>query len=235
MGFLAMYEGLKHAFADFSIVGAPLVPRASATAAFEHYRAIETEFNTQLPPPPRVLNQLVEDLLTEAKVEPARRAYAWLVEGYGPQRNQQELEQMIARIAALPPLKETVEQLAATPLPSPREISPYVGLWKGEGWLNEHTRWPMTLRIAVKDGKVIAETEGWGPPGEFRPVDFLKIVPGGIEFGNMNGMRPKGMIVNSGTLKGATIEGEGQFRGIVLPLPRGHMPPVTKFRLVKTG
>jgi hypothetical protein len=29
------------------------------------------------------------------------------------------------------------------------------------------------------------------------------------------------------------LEGEEGFRGIVLPLPTGHMPPVLNFRLVR--
>jgi hypothetical protein len=232
MGFLAMYQGLKFAFADYSIVGAPLVPRATATAAFEHYSKLAAEFKTELPPPAPVLRRLIEDLLTEARVEPARRALNWLVQGYGSQRDEAELQAMIARVAALPPLPVTLEELKGTPLPSAKQIAPYIGVWKGQGSLNEHTKWNMTLRIRVEGEQVIAETEAMAP-GTFRPVDYLKVLPGGLEFGNMNGMRPMGMLVNAGRLNGNVLEGEGQFRGIVLPLPTGHMPPVTQFRLEK--
>jgi hypothetical protein len=42
-------------------------------------------------------------------------------------------------------------------------------------------------------------------------------------FGHMNGMRPMGMIVFEGRRNGDVLEGDHQFRGIVLPLPDGHM------------
>ena len=232
-GFLAMYQGLKFAFSDYSIVGAPLVPRATATAAFDHYSKLAAEFKTELPPPAPVLRRLIEDLLTEKNTESARRSFKWLLEGYGPQDNEAELEAMITRIEKLPPLPVTLADLKATPLPAARDIAPYLGTWSGRGSLNENTSWNMTLRIRTEGGRVIAETEGWGRPGMFRPVDYIKVLPDGIEFGNMNGMRPMGMLVNSGKLKGNVIEGESQFRGIVLPLPDGHMPPVTRFRLEK--
>lgn len=140
---------------------------------------------------------------------------------------------MITRVEQLPPLPVTLAELKATPWPTVQQIAPYVGTWKGRGWLNETTTWSMTLRIRTEGTRVIAETEGWGPAGTFRPVDYLKVLADGLEFGNMNGMRPMGMIVNSGKLNGTVLEGETQFRGIVLPLPDGHMPPVTRFRLEK--
>src|SRR5207253_11365040 len=34
MGFISMYQGLKYAFADYSVVGAPLIPRGTAVGAF---------------------------------------------------------------------------------------------------------------------------------------------------------------------------------------------------------
>ena len=61
----------------------------------------------------------------------------------------------------------------------------------------------------------------------------MKVVPGGLEFGQMNGMRPMGMIVYHGRVDGEVLEGEQRFRGIVLPLPDGHMPPDFHFRLVR--
>jgi predicted alpha/beta superfamily hydrolase len=232
MFFLAMYQGLKLAFSDYSIVGAPLVPRATASAAFEHYSKLAAEFKTELPPPAPVLRQLIEDLLTEKSTQPARRAFDWLVQGYGPQNDQADLEQMITMIEKLPPLPVTVAELQATTPPSAQELRPYIGTWRGRASLNENATWSMTLRIRVDGSRVIAETEGRSP-GTFRPVDYIKVLEDGLEFGNMNGMRPMGMIVNKGKLSGNVLEGEGQFRGIVLPLPDGHMPPVMHFRLEK--
>jgi hypothetical protein len=230
MGFLAMYEGLKHAFADYSIVGAPLVPRATATAAFNHYRGIESELGAILPPPAPVLRQMIEDLLTEAQIHPARRALRWLIDGYGAQSDAAKLEQDVAAAAALPPLTETVASLKATPLPTAAEIAPYVGTWRGEQWLNPQSKNPIALRIRIEGGKVIAE-KLLGRSGRASPVEYLKVVDGGLHFGSMNGMRPMAMVVSEGKLTGNVLEGRLWFRGVRLPpeMPNGEI----SFRLVK--
>jgi hypothetical protein len=91
------------------------------------------------------------------------------------------------------------------------------------------------LRIAIVDGKVVAETAFWPEPGVEikRKVEYLKVTPDGLEFGNMNGMRPMGMIVNEGKRSGDVLEGTSGFRGIRLQLPGGFTPPPIYFRLVK--
>jgi hypothetical protein len=47
----------------------------------------------------------------------------------------------------------------------------------------------------------------------------------------MNGVRPLGMLVLTGRLIGEVLEGTEGFRGILIPLPGGHTPPVVKFRM----
>ena len=235
MPFLATYQGLKFAFLDYSIAGAPIPPRGTAFGAFEHYGEIEKAFHTRLPPPAPVLRRLIEDLLIEGRVEPARDALGWLTEGYGATADQGELESMIAHVAALPPLEETVEDLMAAPMPSQQDIAPFVGEWRGQLWMNPESKSDVELRIRAVDGAVVAETAYPIDDGEelVMPLEYLKVIPGGLEFGHMNGMRPMGMIVFEGRREGDVLEGDQGFRGIVLPLPDGHMPPTIHFRLVK--
>jgi uncharacterized protein len=235
MVFLSLYQGLKFAFRDYSITGAPLPPRSTALGAFEHYRKIETEFGAELPPPTRVLRQLVEDLLTEGRVEPARRAAAWLLEGYGPRPEQAEIEAMIARVAALPPLAETVESLQAAPLPSLAEMTDYLGEWTGEAWLNDDARWTVHVRFRAENGTLVAEQYDRVLDGSLAWVglEYVRVLPDGLEFGRMNGMRPMGMLVYRGVRDGNALAGTQGFRGIVLPLPTGHQPPRVHFRIVR--
>ena len=235
MPFVGIYLGLRDAFPDWSVVGAPLVPRATAGAAFAHYRRLEEQLGGTLPPPRRALETMVEDLLTEGRVDDARRALAWMTEGYGNAAERVELERMIARVAARPPLRETVETLRAAPAPTPAEIAPYVGRWTGHHWLHPDARSPSELHISVADGKIVAEVIQRPAQGVElrRPVEYLKVVPGGLEFGYMNGMRPLGMIVSAGRRTGDVLEGTSTFRGIVVPLPDGHVPPAIHFRYRK--
>jgi uncharacterized protein len=237
MTMLALYLGLRGVFADYSAVAAPSVPRAPATATVEHYRRLEEAFGAALPPPAVVLERLVEDLLTEGSVEPARRALAWLADGYGARPDQAALQAQVAHAATLPPLAETVATLRATPMPTPEEIAPFVGEWRGEHWLNADAKSPFGVRIAVRDGKVAAEVihPPLEPGGAEQtvPVEYLRVVAGDLHFGIMNGMRPAGMLVAEGRRSGEVLEGVQGFRGIRLPLPGGHMPPTIHFRLVR--
>lgn len=230
-GFLATYQGLKFAFADYSIAGAPLPPRGPAHAAFDAYEAIGKELGADLPPPAPVLSRLIEDLLIEGRVEPARRALAWLVDGYGEARDREALEAMIARVAALPPLTETVETMRSTPAPTPDEIAPYLGTWRGTERRGE-SEVEVTVRLRVEEGRTVVESweRGPGAPG-WRRFEYVKLLPGGLEFGRMNGMRPLGMWVWTARRDGEVLEGESGFRGIVLPLPDGRMPPTFRYRM----
>jgi predicted alpha/beta superfamily hydrolase len=235
MFFLSLYQGLKYAFADYSIVGAPLIPRGTAMSAFEHYSRIEHEFKTQLPPPERALRRMVEDLLTEGRTAPARRALDWLSQGYGRQPNLAELQAMVTHAESLPPLKETVESLKTAPWPTAQQIADFVGDWRGHHWMNPAAKNATGLRIRVVDGKVIARSLDWPEPGVEleRAVEYLNVTPDRLEFGYMNGMRPMGMIINTGKRNGNTLTGLSNFRGIRMPLPDGHMPPPIHFELTK--
>jgi len=40
------------------------------------------------------------------------------------------------------------------------------------------------------------------------------VTPNGLSFGNMNGMRPRGVVLNEGTLRGDTLSGRQRWGGI---------------------
>jgi hypothetical protein len=131
----------------------------------------------------------------------------------------------------------TVEDLKATPFATAEEIAPYVGVWSGERFGGPGPATPLELHVVVEGARV----EAWvdhttGPPAVRRQtIEYLKVLPDGLEFGYMNGMRPAGMIVYAGVRRGETLEGDQNFRGIVLPLPGGFMPPNIKFRLARVA
>lgn len=89
------------------------------------------------------------------------------------------------------------------------------------------------MHLTVEGGRVQASLLYPTAPEPFRTrrPEYLKVRPDGLEFGGMNGMRPAGMLVYAGVRTGEVLEGLHGFRGIMLPLPGGRMPPVTRFRL----
>jgi hypothetical protein len=133
-----------------------------------------------------------------------------------------------------PPPTETVEGLLATPFPTPEEARPYVGEWVGDEWVSadEPRADAQTLRIWIENGHVLGETVYANAPPEYRVQKwgYFKITPHGMTWGMMNGMRPRGVILNEGTLKGDALAGDSRFGGIDFRLPDGSRPPVHHFR-----
>ncbi len=83
----------------------------------------------------------------------------------------------------------------------------------------------------VENGRVIGETIHAKAPPEFRVMrwQYLKITPQGMTWGVMNGMRPRGVILFEGRLKGDTLAGNSRFGGIDFRLPDGSPPPAHHF------
>lgn len=232
MIFSGLYEGLKAAFDDYSIVGAPLTPRAPARAAFAHYEGIAAELGASVLPPRAVLSELVGDLLTEGRPDQARRALAWFTQGYGAGPEAVRLADLVAAVQAAPPLAETVESLEASPRATVAEILPFVGEWRGENWINPAAKSPMALRIRIEDDRVVSEVVRWDAGQErVEPATYLRVTAEGLDFGRLNGMRPRAMVVHVGQRRGDVLEGEMTFRGVVFPLPGEEPFPPIRFRL----
>lgn len=237
MIFSGLYEGLKAAFDDYSIVGAPLVPRAQAQAAFAHYEAIAGELGEAMLPPRAALTELVTDLLTEGRTAEARRALAWSAQGYGDRASDGRMSALIAAVEASPPLTETVESLSAAPPPSAEQIRPFLGEWRGDSWINPAARTPLGLRIRLVDGRPVAEIiNGSGADERVETATYLNVTTDGLEFGRINGMRPRAMMVRQGVRTGEVLEGEMAFRGVFFPLPGEDVTlPAVRFRLERVA
>jgi len=59
--------------------------------------------------------------------------------------------------------------------------------------------------------------------------EYLKITSRGMTWGNMNGMRPRGVVLFEGKLEGDTLAGTNRFGGIDFRLPDGSPPPPVHF------
>ena len=231
MKLLATYVGLREVFADYSMLAAPDSP---TSAALEHYRKYNEASGLDLVPPRSLLERIIEDLLMEGRADLAGGALDALVDGYGDVPRVDDLHRRIAEAAALPPLEATVEDLLATPMPTADQIAPFLGEWRGEtGNRDRHDMKPAVLRLQINDGRAAGEWIVSPEPGVelVRPLQYLTVVDGGLHFGVMNGMRPRGMLVFEGVLRDDVLEGEMRMRGIRFEMPPGMSPPVISFTL----
>jgi hypothetical protein len=172
-------------------------------------------------------------LLCVAPETRAQSAYDALVAAYGTPANGAALSTSIAEVERRPPPTETVESLLAIPYATPDEMRAYLGEWVGRDWMNadEPKVDRRRLRIRVVDGQVVGETIDHPTPDTelVQRWTYLRVTPRGLTFGYMNGMRPRGMLLFEGTLKGDTLSGEMRWGGVSFRMPDGSPPPPIHF------
>lgn len=230
IGMIGMYLGLREAFSDYSLLAAPVTP---TTSILPYYTKVSASLGAKVISPGKLLMNVLEDLLMEGHGAAARDAYNTFVSAYGSPAGAESLLTRIAEVEHRPPPPETVEGLLATPFPTFEEMRSYIGEWVGDSWMNSEQ--PRTgdivLKIRVENGRVIGETIHTKAPPEYRVTrwQYLKMTPNGITWGFMNGMRPRGVVLFEGTLKGDTLTGTSRFGGIDFRLPDGSQPPAHSF------
>ncbi|HJQ36143.1 MAG TPA: alpha/beta hydrolase-fold protein [Thermoanaerobaculia bacterium] len=206
MRFLGSYLGLRELFRDYSMFKAPTIT-TSILPAYE---------KLGLTPPEPLLRNVVEDLLMEGRGGAARAAFDMLTFAYGEQPEAAKQRAQIAEIEKQPPPAETVEGLLATPFPTASELRDYLGVWEGEQWINPVDKSRFELRIVAEGESVKATIVYFPEPGVElqQDVQYLKLTREGLSFGQMNGMRPRGVLVHDGVREGDVLRGTVRFGGI---------------------
>ena len=227
---LGAYLGLRQVFRDYSRFSAPVSP---TTSILPYYSKVSASLGATVLPPRKLVQNVAEDLLIEGRGAAAREAYNTLVFGYGTPPDGAKLLARIAEVERRPPPSETVEGLLATPFPTPEEARAFIGEWVGEVWMgsSEPRKRANILRLKIVDGRVIGEAIRKTPDGEeiVQRLEYLKVTPQGLTWGNMNGMRPRGVNLFEGTLKGDMFAGTVRFGGIDFRQDDGSPPPPLYF------
>jgi hypothetical protein len=234
---LAAYLGLREIFSDYSRLAAPVAP---TTSILPYYATLNASLGGTLIPPRRLVRDVVDDLLMEGRGAEAREAYKLLVQGYGEPADNAKLREQIAEVELRPPPTETVEGLLAMPFATPAEAREYIGEWEGDTWMNgdEPRNRSQLLRIKLIDGRLAAETVYRDAPGGMvQTWRYLRVTRGGLTWGYMNGMRPRGMLLFEGKRTGDTLTGTMRFGGINFQRPEGmrHDPISFSFKRVTRG
>lgn len=228
---IGVYLGLRQLFSDYSRLSSQNIP---ATGILSYYNKVGESLGENILPPKKVLENLLQGLLSEARGKEAREALQLLSFGYGKPADSIKTLNTIVEIEKQPAMTETVESILATPFPSPGEIKNYIGDWVGDIWMgpNSPRTGNATLRIKIKEGKVVGESIRILPTGEeiTSPLGYLKITSEGLTWGRLNDKLPRAVMVFEGKLNGDVLSGEAQFRGIKLEDP----PPPLQFSLKKS-
>jgi pimeloyl-ACP methyl ester carboxylesterase len=231
MPFVGLYIGLRTLFEDYQVNSAPQSP---TTRTLAYYRDMEKSWGAPVIPPSGLIRQVIEDLEIEGQAKPAADAYQLLVTGYGAPSDSLELQSRLATLAKLPPLTETVEGLLSTAPPKASGATRLLGEWRGNEWINEEDKHAIALRLRDSAGVVVGEWISYPEPGVelVQKLTYIKVVSNGFDFGFMNGMRPRGMLIHEGRFQGDTLRGTMRFGGVRLVRPPGMPgPPTVRFEL----
>lgn len=229
--FIGLYVGLRSLFEDYAILSAPQSP---TTRTLAYYREMAKSWDAPVIPPAGLIRQVLEDLEMEGQSKASADAYRLLVEGYGAPSDSAEWAVRLANLAKQPPLLETVDGLLATPAPKSSDAGRLIGEWRGQDWINAEDKHDIKLVLRDSAGVLVGDWFSYPEPGvELRQaLTYLKLVPNGLDFGFMNGMRPRGMLVHEGRFDGASLKGTMRFGGIRFVRPAGMPgPPVVYFDL----
>lgn len=229
--FVGLYLGLRTLFEDYQVISAPESP---TTKTLTYYHDMEKSWGYPVIPPSGLLRRLFEDLEMEGQSKPAAEAYRLLVEGYGAPADSAEYKTRLANLAKLPPLTETIEGLLSTPAPKTSDARRLIGEWRGVDWINEEDKHQIRLRLRDSAGVLVGEWVSYPEPGVemVQKLTYLKVVPNGLDFGFMNGMRPRGMLLHEGRFDGDALKGVMRFGGVRIVRPPGMPgPPTVWFEL----
>ena len=231
--FVGLYLGLRTLFEDYQIKAAPQSPTNRTLA---YYRDMEKSWGAPAIPSSGIIRQVLEDLEMEGQSKPAADAYRLLVENYGAPPDSLEWQKRLATLAAMPPLTETVESLLATPAPKTSDAQRFIGKWRGVEWMNDNVDDPHPIMLEFRDsaGVLAGEWHSYPETGVdlVQKLTYLKVTAAGLDFGFMNGMRPRGMLLHEGKLNGNTLNGLMRFGGIRNIRPPGMPgPPTIHFEL----
>ena len=231
--FIGLYIGLRTLFEDYQINSAPVSP---TTRTLAYYRDMEKMWGAPVIPSAGLIRRVLEDLEMEGQARPAADAYRLLVDSYGSPLDSIEWTSRLAKLAAQPPLTETVESLLSTPPPKSSDARRFIGEWRGADWMNEEDKHEIRLRLRDSAGVIAGEWISYPEKGVemVQKLTYIKLLPNGLDFGFMNGMRPRGMLIHEGQFDGDVLKGTMRFGGIRFVPPPGLPMPVIKFELTKT-
>ena len=234
MAMISAYVGLREVFSDYSMLASPQQP---TTSVLPYYDRVSAAFGAPLPPPQKLLGQVLDDLLAQGLAEPARNAYDAFVADYGPPARAAALQTRLAEVEHSPAPKETIEGLLATPFPTAEEAHAFLGEWIGHVWMtaDEPHNDMVTLKIRTVDGKVTGETVHHMASGDewTQKWEYMQITATGMTYGVMNQIRPRAVVLFEGKLVGDTLSGASRFGGMDFKLPNGAAPPGVHFAFTR--
>lgn len=232
MNFEGTYKALKYLFSDFS--PADIATKNLATLQAEYLNRSE-QYRYPVPIPRRLLSRNIDDLIFQIRGEEAQELLGYLIENYGENRSTDQLGERVREVLNAEPLDESVDDIINYPSPGAEQMAPYLGTWTGT--INSRFPTDVVITFSMQDGKAVGHMARTYPDGktEREQLAIVRILEDGtFEWGYMNRMRPRGVILNTSSQRSSKrITGTQKMKGVRVKFPDGFTPPTVTFTLIK--
>lgn len=227
MVFTGFFEGLKEIFADYS---SAYRQKMNPQELFEHYESLASTYGAQVTPPKSILQTAIDAFTVVGDASSARTALKLLSQGYGEPINAKKIEADIEEASKAMKGKESVQQIMNSKRPTESEMNPFLGNWEGTVTTGSNTL-KHTLRFELQSGKISGQLVADFGNNETmtQEIEFIRLTKSGMEFGFMNGMQPKGVIVYAAHLDHGSLIGTIDMRGVYFKPPDGFVIPHQEF------
>ncbi len=232
MTYEGTYKAIKHLFSDYSPKD---ILTKNLSILKKEYQFKSEQYNYKVSIPTRLLTRNIDDLIFQARTEEAQELLDYLIENYGSSANTSQFQSRINEAIEQGPLDETVEDILNSEPPSPTQMKPYLGEWNGR----IETSFPMDASVTFNfvENQIKGTIKLTFPDGATNTLELVVIrilEDGTIEFGYMNQMRPRGVIMNSGKLiSDNELGGIQEMKGVRAKFPPGFNPKEVHFRFLK--
>jgi hypothetical protein len=195
MFYPALYEGLKWLFQDIMVPDGAL---ATYSEMKKRYDGLSAAYGYRVPLPLSVLMDSAEDQLMAGNPLEASLFVEEAKNKYGASPGTEAFDRWI-KVLRTNPLEETSDQILRSSPPSLDQIKPFLGTWVALAQNLSPNRVEITFE--VQDAKAVARHREFDESGtEVSPIlggiAYLRMQgTDTIEWGYMNGMRPRTMII----------------------------------------
>lgn len=227
MTYVGTYLGLKALFRDYRLTG---FDAKNLRELQTIYASLSARYGYEIPIPDALVRRNIDDLIFQVRLDEARALVDYLASSGGSASVVEAFRRRIAEAEALGPLDETVDDLLAlAPVPA-GEAAAFLGTWSGRLYAADGHGVPVSMELHLEDrgGFVEGETILTYPDGIPRVLDNVMIrlmSDGRLEWGYMNQMRPRGVLVTSVRLvEDDRLEGSQEMKGVRMTFPPGFVP-----------
>ena len=233
MPFQGLYKGLKTLFYEYHKAA---LSSTSSESVISTFKRLSEFYGAPIHPPRATYIRAIEDSLLQTKHEDADVLLQQLIKAYGTSNISNQLADRIAKSRDAKPIEETVEDLVRSEKASEKQISPYVGRWKGTQTSVGGSPSKLEFDIKIKDGKAVGRVIQKRPNGREDAQDLVVIRLKGetLELGYMNRMNPRGVLLNSLKLDKENknlLVGQMTLAGMRFEFPNGRKIPQINIRV----